>query len=301
MENYFQEIPFNVLEKNPYLINELNNRLLPLLPELDSIDAPLRNLSDQVSRSSFRNQVAMSTEIHQMVHNMVKPNEGLLHSAIEKDKTLKRQYNEIVMNKSDPSQNKERLQQIATEIKAMTDNIITDVDHVDFEAISKIIERRIEEEVLPSFKKVWTWTLEVYFGTAVSKYYWPEFSEKVLKKNKGAELKRRIIVHNYCGLNNSEIQELLEIDALHSRLLRDKLKNNDLNAYLDVLKHISAYVNLYQTYRKIKKEGTDANEVKKLREEDLNFIGNSKKLNDQKYEVMNEMQNLLLYIDSSLG
>jgi len=53
-----------------------------------------------------------------------------------------------------------------------------------------------EDPSFISFNKIWIWFLEIYYNTPLSKYYWPEFRDKVLKRDNGEDLKRRMIVYN---------------------------------------------------------------------------------------------------------
>lgn len=301
MNNYLQEIPLSVIRQNPGQSDSINQQIAVLFPQLERLDGPLTELASKISGSVTAEQKGLVKQIYDYTHVLIKPNEEMLYATIEKEKVLKNRAEELTTKLPDPSRNKEKLASLAGEIRGMMDQIITDVETVNFRNIAKIKEEKLDDEIAPSFKKLWSWTLEVYFGASVSKYYWPEFIQKVFLKDDGKELKRRIIVFNYTSMTGSNKSELKEIEAIHSKILRDKVTDHDLTVYLDVIRHVSNYIDLYETYKKIKREGTDTNEVKSIREDESNLISGSLKLVAKRYEAVSEMQNLLLFIDSSLG
>lgn len=80
-------------------------------------------------------------------------------------------------------------------------DIIRSIEELDFTLLKKIhIPKNKEEPSFVSFNKIWSWILEVYYNTPVTKYYWPEFKDKVFSKDNGADLKRRMIVYNIKNL-----------------------------------------------------------------------------------------------------
>ena len=62
------------------------------------------------------------------------------------------------------------------------------------------------------------WILEVIYNTPRSKFYWPEFAQKAIKKDEGKDLRRRMIMRNYGKLTNSEVSELFEIVKVHTNV-----------------------------------------------------------------------------------
>ena len=63
--------------------------------------------------------------------------------------------------------------------------------------------------------------MEAYYNYPASKFYWPEFKNKVLVKNDGDELKRRMIIYNIRAMTNSQYNELVEITNIHNKIVRE--------------------------------------------------------------------------------
>lgn len=64
--------------------------------------------------------------------------------------------------------------------------------------------------------------METFYNSTVTKYYWPEFKEKVLVKDKGEELKRRMIIYNTRSMGITTHNDLYEICQVHGKILLDK-------------------------------------------------------------------------------
>lgn len=65
---------------------------------------------------------------------------------------------------------------------------IRQIEAIDFSQFKSIPKREKDDPVFVSFNKIWIWILEIFYNTPVSKYYWPEFRDKVIKKDNGSEL-----------------------------------------------------------------------------------------------------------------
>ena len=170
------------------------------------------------------------------------------------------------------------------------------MEDVDFVQIAKTKDFKGNKGE-KSFHKLWMWILEVFFNTPSSKYNWNEFSRKAMKKDKGEELKRLIIIYKYGKLTTNERFELRELESLHIKVIKEFFNTTDLNSFMDVLKEINRYVEVYDKYVALKEISYDNNDVELVREEEKKVTMASAKFNSTKYDLMTEMQNILFLVN----
>jgi hypothetical protein len=96
-------------------------------------------------------------------------------------------------------------------------------------------------------------TLEYYFQQPSTKYNWEDFQKKAFKRNKGEELKRKMIVKNIHATTQMEYIELKHI-CLHMNALiqANAVVDSDYRKMYEYFTELKQYLYDYFTYCKIK-------------------------------------------------
>jgi len=296
--NYLEEIEFsrNIPE---YDKARFEKQLSPVLPEQQQLLNEAATLANEVERHISRDQFSTVNDIYSHNAQLIKPNETLLHDCLNKEKDYGSKIEKLRWNKNGLGEVKTS-KQLMTQIDSLRLQTIEELEHMDFPQIAKI--NKIDQVWGPSFHKVWIWVLEVYFGYPSSKYSWEDFSKKALSKNcdSGKELKRRMIVTAPTSMTAFQRQELEDLVASHRKLLMDKTNFPELNKFLHVLSLIYQQSRLQKEKSELEASGKDSNDVQKMREEEERTLMAGQKLNQTRFDLITEVQNLYLLIDAEL-
>jgi hypothetical protein len=296
--NYLEEI---VLSRNlpEFDRSRIEKQLAPVIPDQQQLLSQSGSLAKEVERHISRDQVSTIDEIYRHNAQLVKPNETALHECLNKEKEYAAKLDKARYNKNGLGEAKTS-KQLSAQIDSLRLKTIDELEHMDFIQISKIT--KINEVWGPSFHKVWTWVLEVYFGFPSSKYSWEDFSKKTMSKScdSGKELKRRMIVLEPTSMTPFQLQELEDIVASHRKLLMDKTNFPEFNKFLDVLSLIYQQSRLQKERHEQETSGRDSSDAMKMREEEERTLMAGQKLNQTRFDLISEVQNLYLLIDAEL-
>lgn len=86
---------------------------------------------------------------------------------------------------------------------------------LDFEQIGWIYRPNNEVVFIQSFDKVWLWIIDVVYNVSWAKYSWEDFSKKALVKDKGEDLKWRLVIFEVDKLEEHQFKELVELCYVH--------------------------------------------------------------------------------------
>lgn len=294
--NYLEELEFThgVLEQE---LERFQDQIKPALVEMQVLLKESETLANSVHRFIGHEQTAIVSEIYKANAEMIKPNEKLLHDCLHKEKELSVKIDRLRTGKHLNERialQKERKEAAS----ALRLQIIEEIEQLEFSKIAKI--RKIDEVWANSFHKIWVWVLEVYFGFPSSKYDWEDFRKKAFstRKDKGKELKRRMIMHDPSNLTMFQASELEDIVRSHRRLLVDKTNIPDLNKFLQVLNLIFREFQMGKAWEKDLADGKFSTDMQKMRDEEEKTLLASQKLNQMRFDLITEVHDLLQLIDT---
>lgn len=288
--------PKNLSDKD---LKHIEERLSSATPQLTILKNQSAQLAKEVSKVISKEQLNIINDIVQYNKALLPPNEILLHKIIQQEQELQMQLD------GKPSVKKQAKVEPGLTADSMTQKIdkhhldlITKLEAIDFTKIAKI--KKVDKLCAPSFNKIWIWILEIYYGVASSKYFWEDFAKKALsdQTDSGKELRRKMIIFDIGSLSVFQIKELEQITTSDIPLLTDKLpKNEDLLNFFEIIKQIceiSKLINL-----KIKKEkSVPIIADVRVQEEEKSAIMTSQRLNAIKFDIVSEVQNIYLLVDS---
>lgn len=300
MNVYLPEIPREAPGRNSHALRVLESKAENLLPDLQRIDEPLTALVAALAGERTAQEKRVSAEIHALGHQMamgVRDDLGALADAARQAKTRLGELAAARQAAGGPA----RPGDLATRMNVLIDHLIDGLEALDLRAVAQMKAGELPEDVAASFHKLWAWVLEVYFGASLSKYHWPEFARKALRRDGGKELKRRMIIHNYSQLSSSERLELSELNSLHAPFLRGKLANAQLSRLLDCLRAVGEYVELYAQYCAGKKSGSDSEEARLMREEERKYTEQALQLSSRMYERVTAVEALAGWLEEAFA
>ena len=152
-----------------------------------------------------------------------------------------------------------------------------------------------------SFHKIWIFILETYFGNSSNKYEWRDFSRRLFSKNydSGKEFKRRLIVLDSETLSKFQIKEFSDLVYTHSELIREKMNDPILLEFLETFKMINTQLELTQKIKGMKNKSVNDDQIKTVEEEEK-ILNAALQLNQKKFDIVTETQNLYSFINSYL-
>jgi len=187
--NFLEELDLPALNTQEEAM--IAGQIAPLLPQLELINRDAQTAAKLVQDSTPVNQLAIIDELFNFNKQKLEENNKMLHDNISKEAEIR-----IAMQKIETGEvlhgNPEELKSLQHELKVTHEKIVNLVEEIDFTAIAKIKGLR-KNQAEQSFHKLFMFVLELFYGFPSSKYYWPEFRVKAFLKDKGNELKRRII------------------------------------------------------------------------------------------------------------
>ena len=290
--NFLEELELPVL--SPQQNDAVATEMAPLLPQLEAINRDAQSIAKVARDSAPQKQLAIIDELYRWNKEKLEMNNKMLHDNISKEAEISKameKMNSGYVFHGDPSQ----LRTLQQKLKGTHEKIVSILEEVDLVAIGNLKGLK-KNQALPSFNKLWMWVLETFYGYPASKYYWPEFKSKAFNKDKGAELRRRMIIHKYGELSDTEKLELAELNDVHNKVIRDYINSVELKHFLEVVELIYVYVDLYEKYDYLKKKGTEDLDVNAVRQEEEKVLQASAKFNGVKYDVITEMQNILFMV-----
>lgn len=294
--NYLEEIELN-RNTSEYDRSRFEKEVSPVLPEQQQLLIEAANLAKEVDRYISRDQFSIVEDINSHNSKLIKPNETLLHDCLNKEKEYGTKLERMKMGKNGQGETTTS-KQVTTQLDSLRLQTINELELLEFTEIAKI--KKIDDVWGPSFHKLWVWVLEVYFGFPSSKYSWEDFSKKAMSKtcDSGKELRRRMIVLEPTSLTMFQVQELEDLVASHRKLLMDKTNFPELNKFLHVLSLIYQQCILQKQRKDLEANGSL--DVQKMRDEEERTLMAGQKLNQTRFDLITEVQNLYLLIDAEL-
>ncbi len=292
--NILEELSINPNEVGDLQKRDIMKKINNIMPQLAEIRKESDNLGQLYERSIDPTHRGIIDQVLNKAQQELEVNNTFLHKVIENEKELQ-DREERTNNGNGGVVTYDFLDTKKNDLIKLKTAIIKDLEDLDFCQIGKIKKDKNKEMYFASFDKMWTWILGVFFNSPPSKYYWPEFKKKVFLKDKGQELRRRMIVYNYKGLTFSEVTDLVDIVNVHGKVVRDFFgeSNSDLIQFLKVLKNILKFKEEDDNYEKLKENAVEEQDVQKVREETLKQLKNKLTLSSIKYDVLSEMNNFL--------
>lgn len=291
--NYLEELDLPAL--SPQQENAIASELAPLIHQLEALNQAAQSTARLAQESTPSNQLAIIEELYRWNKQKLEENNRTLHENITKEAEIKKNLQTIVSGgilRGDPA----NLKILQHKLKETHEKIVSTIEEIDFGAIGNIKGLK-KNQAAPSFHKLWMWVLELFYGFPASKYYWPEFKSKVFTKDKGKELKRRIITYNYGEMNDTEKMELIELCEVHKNVIKDFIKSVELSHFVEVIDLIQNYIYNFEEYIELKKKGVENMDVNSVREEEDKVVKASARFNSVKYDVITEMQNILFMVN----
>lgn len=145
---------------------------------------------------------------------------------------------------------------------------ITQIESLDLSTLKNIPKSKSSEDpVFISFNKIWIWVLEIFYNTPLTKYYWPEFRDKVIKKDGGEDLKRRMILYNVKNMGLTNQNELFEIMEIHSKVVTETY-GNKYPEFKKLISVLSMYLKQKEEdvlYNDIKNNAVEEDDVEKIK------------------------------------
>lgn len=278
----------------------VDSRLRELVPALEQLRAQSQALATEAQRVTNPEQYKILTEIVEYNAKLLPVNDQSLHNVIQQEKTLQQNLTDL-QNKG-PKSNGNAVAAPTDELERKMDHAqltyIQKLEEIDFPPITSI--KKVDRTLLTSFNKIWVWVLEVFYGVPSSKYFWEDFSRKALSKSgdSGAELRRKMIVFDPKKLSAMQAKELDTITSSDVPLLTDKLPpNEELRKFFEILVLLNGLSKIAAQRSAQKGMGTSVHEARFV-EEEKNAIVASLRLNAVKFDLMTDVQNLYLLIDS---
>lgn len=291
--NYLEELELPAL--GPQKENAIADELSPLIVQLEVLDQSAQATARLAKDSTTINQIAIIDELYKWNKQKMEENNKMLHDNISKEADIKRNLQKIeqggVLNG-----NPEDVKTLKRKLKETHEKIVSLIEEIDYEVIGKI-KGLSKNQAAPSFHRLWVWVLEVFYGFPASKYYWPEFKAKAFSKDKGKELKRRMITQNLAELTDTEKLELNELTEIHRKVIKDYVQSLELAHFLEAIDLMKVYIDTYDEYHNINKKGVENMDVNAVREEENKVLKASARFNSVKYDVVTEMQNILFLIN----
>lgn len=278
----------------------IDGRLRELVPALDQLRAQSQALASEAQRVTNPEQYKILSEIVDYNAKLLPVNDQSLHNVIEQERALQRSLVDL-QNKT-PKVNGTVASGPADELDRKMDHAqltyIQKLEEIDFPAVANI--KKVDRTLLSSFNKVWVWVLEVFFGVPSSKYFWDDFAKKALSRSgdSGAELRRKMIVFDPRRLSAMQAKELDTICSSDLPFLADKLPpNEEMRKFFDILALLNGLYKIAMQKSSQKTSGMAASDMRFV-EEEKNAIVASLRLNAVKYDLMTDVQNLYLLIES---
>jgi hypothetical protein len=298
--NYLEEIEFSrgLPEFDKVRIER---QLAPIMSDQKQLLNESAALANDVEKHISRDQIAIVNDIHSHNAQLLKPNEVLLHECINNQKEFGLKIDKFRSGKASNPNPLGSVKEVEVKLNGIRHQIIEELESIDFTKIATI--NKLEEVWAPSFNKVWIWILEVYFGYPSSKYHWDDFSVKAMSKknDSGKELKRRMIITDSNSFTMFQIQELEDLVKSHRKLLLDKTNFTEFNHFLHILSLIYNQCELNREKVRLQTSGKDSLDIQKIREEEERALLASQKLNQTRFDLISDVQNLYLLIDNELN
>lgn len=278
----------------------IDSRLGQLLPSLEQLRAQSQTVAQESQRLVNPEQYAILNDIVDYNRKLLPVNGQSLHNVIEAEQELHASLTKLdkKLNKPNGVDKNIALTDIDRRCHHVQLTYIQKLEDLDFAHMHTI--KKVDKTLQTSFNKIWIWILEVFYSVPSSKYFWEDFSRKALSKHSdgGSELRRKMIVFDVSKLSPMQAKELDSIITSDVPLLTDKMPPNDeLRKFFDVLGMLNG---LYEvTLQKSQQKMTSqlANDAR-VAEEERNAIVASQRLNAVKFDLMSDVQNLYLLIDS---
>lgn len=101
--------------------------------------------------------------------------------------------------------------------------------------------------------RVWKFVIEFYFQQPSTKYDWDDFRVKVFTKDKGAELRRKLIVKNIHATSEAEFIELKHVCLNMNALLTSRaIADAAFQKLFEYFSGLKQYLHQFFVYQKLK-------------------------------------------------
>lgn len=292
--NNLEEISLNEEVLGREKCSQLTSKISRIMPKLQKINKMSSNIEAKFTQNMDHHHKALIDQIYHKSSTELSINQKFLHEVIEKERVLNKKNDQLMSGEGEIVTNNQ-VDEKKNELIQLQSKIIKDIENLDFTGICTVKENKENKLYFQSFNRIWIWILEMFFSRAASFYHWPDFMKKALKKDLGKELKRRMIIYNYKSLKFSELNELAELVAVHTKVVLEKFgeTTEGLNDFIRVLKNILKYKEQSDVYEQMKDNVVEDSDVKNVREEYIKQTKNKLQLCSIKYDVLSEMNNYL--------
>lgn len=291
--NNLEEISINEDVLGREKASQLTSKISKIMPKLKNINKMSSNIHAKFQKNMDHNHLALIDQLYHKSSQELSVNQKFLHEAIEKERLLNKKNDQLISGEGQIVTNNQ-IENKKNELIQLQIKIIKSIENMDFTEISKVKETKDNELHFQSFNRIWIWVLEMFFSRAASFYHWPDFMKKALKMDEGKELKRKMIIYNYKSLKFSELNELVEICAVHSKVVLERFGDTEgLQDFLRILKNILKYKEENDLYEQMKDNVVEDGDVNKVREQYIQETKNKLQLCSIKYDVLSEMNNFL--------
>lgn len=278
----------------------IDRELGQLVPYLEQLNYQSGMVAQEAQRNARNEQDVILRDIVEYNRRLIASNSETLYQVIQHERELQQSLENKEKTDIDPRKAKNAAVIVETNKKLDQVHLeyIEQLEKVDFTQIAKI--RKVDKTLATSFNKVWVWVLEVFYGVPSSKYDWEDFSRKAMsaKRDSGNELRRKMIIYDVRGMSVFQAKELEGITSSDIPLLNDKLPpNEELRRFFESLALLHNMFKFHQNKLKMKEDMKLTYDIR-VQEEEKNALVASKRLNAIKYDIMTEVQNLYVLIDS---
>lgn len=278
----------------------IDRQLGQLIPHLEQLNYQSGVVAQEAMRNAHREQLAILDDIVEYNRRLIASNSETLYSVIQKEREIKDTINNKEKSSIDPkkAQNTAMIFGANKKLDTLRLEYIEQLEKVDFVQIGKI--KKIDKTCASSFNKIWVWVLEVFYGIPSSKYDWEDFSKKAMspKHDSGNELRRKLIIYDVKSMSIFQAKELEGITSSDIPLLLDKMPPNDeLKKLFDCFELLHSMFKTLQDKMKMKEDIKLSYDIR-VQEEEKKALDASKRLNGIKFDIMTDVQNLYVLIDS---
>lgn len=297
--NTLEEVVFprKLSANEKQIIDTQLSQLIEPISQLKQQSALVAQDAQQNARSE---QFSILKDIVDYNHNLIAQNNDQIYKVIQQERLLADSL--LQKNQTDIDPKKAHNTAVILETNKKLDHFrleyINTLEGINFTEIAKI--RKVDKTCVGSFNKIWIWILEVFYSVPSSKYDWEDFSRKSMSKkhDSGNELRRKMIIYDVRSMSVFQAKELEGITNSDIPLLKDKMNpSEELKKFFDALNLLYEMYRMSMLKSKQKEESKLTYDVR-IQEEERNAINASKRLNTIKFDIMSEVQNLYVLIDS---
>ena len=282
-------------------VRELNVKVLPLISLQDAIISDLNSIEKTLATTKTDKVKEIFKTIYDYNKELLIPNYEAIEECICRGDKISKDLDCFHKNNSgiSPVKPKTDFEDLNKKLLDLKIKTIERIERLDLPKFCEI--KVIHVDCEDSFHKIWIFILETYFGNSSNKYEWRDFSRRLFSKkyDSGKEFKRRLIVLDSETLSKFQIKEFSDLVYTHSELIREKMNDPILLEFLETFKMINTQLELTQKIKGMKNKSVNDDQIKTVEEEEK-ILNAALQLNQKKFDIVTETQNLYSFINSYL-